>query len=234
MKERIVLIEDSTITARNVINKLSANGFHVHWISKYNDCLEKVQVQLPDLVIVDNIPHQSCEHFCTILRTASLTKNTPVIAYSADDTESFVLNVLNAGADDVVSKQQGLDILLAKIRAVLKRIATFPALEREAVAIGENFRIDPRDCQIAIANQRIFVTPSEFDVIYLLSAYPDRIFSRKEIITLIKGEKYTIAERTVDVFILNLRKKLKSAGQLIMTVRGRGYKLNGEYLSRIG
>ena len=158
-----------------------------------------------------------------VLKTDSITSKIPIIIISALGQEEDIVNGLETGADDYICKPFSLDILLARVKAVLRR-ANRVNNEFEDIVDLEGIKIVPKTRKIFIDNVLTDLTFTEFQILHLLASHPGWVFTRYQIIDKIRGEKYPVTDRSVDFQIVGLRKKMGLKGKLIETIRGVGYR----------
>lgn len=228
MEEQIVLvIEDEEDIQQLVAFNLMKEGFRVRCADSGEQGLRLADSLLPDLVLLD-IMLPGIDGLAVLKQIKGTPKlaKTPVIMLSAKGEEQDIVSGLNLGADDYVPKPFSPKVLLARIRSVLRRKSdaenTGPASTQILSVHG--LTIDFTRRQVTAAGRTITLTVSEFDILALLGRHPGWVYTRQQIIDQIRGQDYTVTERLIDVQIFGLRKKLGSAGELIETVRGIGYR----------
>jgi two-component system phosphate regulon response regulator PhoB len=164
---------------------------------------------------------------CKRLKKEDETKSIPVIMLTAKDTESDIIVGLELGADDYIAKPFSPKVLVARMKSVLRRSRGDESESGDEVIKRSGLSVDTSGREVKFDGAKIDLTYSEIEIILLLIKNPGRVFSRKQIMTAARGDDYLVTERAMDVQIVNLRKKLGEAGELIKTVRGVGYKFNG-------
>lgn len=150
---------------------------------------------------------------------------TPIIFLTAKDTENDMLTGFSVGGDDYISKPFSIKEVIARIKAVSKRRIVSEHIENNKMWIGE-INIDLEVKEVVLGADKIPLTKTEFEILALLAQYPDKVFSREKIIEAVWEESTYITERTVDVHITRLRKKMKSYGQVITNRPGYGYRFD--------
>ena len=164
---------------------------------------------------------------CRKLKRTDSTKDIPIIMLTAKSEDSDVISGLELGAEDYITKPFSPRVLIARIRAVLRR--NIEAQESEAPLISvHRIQIDVKKHEVLVENEFINLSATEFAILNYLASNPGWVFSRNQIIDAVRGQNYPVTERSVDVQILGIRKKLGSQGRYIETVRGVGYRLKGE------
>jgi len=160
---------------------------------------------------------------CRDLRASSSGASAAIIMLTAKGEDADVVTGLELGADDYITKPFSPRVLLARIRAVLRRKQQV-AVDDSAVVKVRELTIDPARHEVLVKGNLVVLTATEFRILHFLSRRPGWVFSRDQIISAVKGDDYPVTDRSVDVQIAGLRKKLGRAGNLIETVRGVGYR----------
>jgi two-component system phosphate regulon response regulator PhoB len=163
---------------------------------------------------------------CRDLKTQPETREIPVIMLTAKSEDIDVVTGLELGADDYITKPFSPRVLVARVRAILRKKSKSSQTEKRGDKIirAEEILIDTRKHVVQINGNSIDLTFSEFRLLQLLAERPGWVFSRYQIVDALRGEDYPVTERSVDVQVVGLRKKLGSAGKYIQTVRGVGYR----------
>ncbi len=160
---------------------------------------------------------------CRRVKQDPETRHVPIVIASAKGEESDIVVGLELGADDYVTKPFSPKVLMARIKTVLRRRAR-EATDEESVIIRENLTIDPVRLIVKVDSHPVELTATEYRVLHFLARRPGWVFTRQQIVDAVKGEDYPVTERSVDVQMVGLRKKLDTAAELIETVRGIGYR----------
>jgi len=182
--------------------------------------------QKPDLILLDiMLPEEDGLSILKKLRTDDRTRAIPVIMLTAKNTEFDKVMGLDCGADDFVSKPFGMMVLLARIRAVLRRAEKESA--QESYQIGD-LVLSLKKHEVTVGGHEIILTYKEFELLALLMANQGQALTRDLLLQRVWGDDYAKETRTLDVHIRTLRTKLGAAGEMIQTVRGIGYKLEGD------
>jgi len=220
----ILVIEDEDDILELVTFHLKLDGYSTSIAATGEDGLRLLRTTPPDLVILDRmLPGIDGLEICRIIKQDAATRHIPVVMLTAKSEEIDVITGLELGADDYITKPFSPRILLARVRAVLRRQNTPSPEEKTAYQI-QNLTIHPGRYTVAVDGAPVELTLTEFHILQLLSQRPGWVFSRYQIVDAIRGEDYIVTERSVDVHIVGLRKKLGDAGQFIETVRGVGYR----------
>ena len=222
-KPRILIVEDEKDILELVKYNLEKEGYLVFTALNAEDGLNLLEKESVQLVILDlMLPGIDGLEACRLIKQDPKTKNIPVIMLTAKSEESDVIVGLQLGADDYVTKPFSPKVLLARIKAVARRLASKQTSE-ETREIG-GLKIDTAKHKITYQNQLIELTTIEFNILEFLSRHPGRVFNRDQIMDRVWKEGRFIIDRAVDVHIRGLRKKMGKAAELIETVRGAGYR----------
>jgi DNA-binding response OmpR family regulator len=216
MRRRILLVEDDPKTRETVALYLQREGYDVDTAGDGVEALERAREGDPHLVVLDlMLPRLDGLAVCRTLRESS---DTAIIMVTARSTEEDKLTGLDLGADDYVTKPFSPRELMARIRAVLRRASEDDVIEAAGITLDRTRR------EVRVGETTVAVTPTEFRLLDALARAGGRTFTRQELVERALGEEYDGLDRTVDVHIMNLRKKLGDAGKAIVTVFGIGYK----------
>ena len=221
----ILLIEDEQDLVELLKYNLAREGYDVEAATTGEDGLKAVRSQTPDLILLDlMLPSMDGLEVCRTLKNREHTAAVPIIMLTAKGEESDVVRGLEMGADDYVPKPFSPRVLLARIRAVLRRqqVATDGAEQRTIQSNGVTIDLDRHE--VYCHGERKDLTATEFRLLSSLAAKPGRVFTRQQIIEMIHEGLAAVTDRSVDVQIVALRRKLGEAGQVIETVRGVGYR----------
>jgi DNA-binding response OmpR family regulator len=219
-----ILVADDKANIRNLVREyLEAENFCVVIAANGREALYAARAEKPDLILLDiMMPEMSGYDFIKTYRKES---ETPIILLTAKLDETDKVLGLELGADDYVTKPFGMKELTARIHAVLRRALRSP-LEPDTLKMG-SIQLDKDSRTVTIANRLVNLTPSEFDLLYILMSSPGRVYSRSDLLLKLQGTTFEGVERTIDVHIRNLRTKIEpdpSNPQYIQTVFGVGYK----------
>ena len=225
----VLIIEDEEDILALVHYNFIRNGFRADLTTSGEDGLTMAQQLKPDLIILDlMLPGLDGLEICRRLKDDKATKSIPIIMLTAKGEEEDIVKGLEMGADDYVTKPFSPQVLLARARTVLRRNGTAESRDKDApIEIGE-LTIHPGRSEVRLGDQPITLTYTEFQVLVLLAKRPGWVFTRGQIVDAVRGEDYAVTERSVDVQIVGLRKKLKDFGKNIETVRGVGYRFRDE------
>ncbi|MDH3463580.1 MAG: response regulator transcription factor [Acidimicrobiia bacterium] len=220
---KVHLVEDESEIRRLVAEALASIGHDVETSATALDGLQRIVATSPDVVVLDlGLPDLDGGELLKMIRAVSAV---PVIVATARDDDSSAIRLLNAGADDYVVKPYSIDHLEARIRAVLRRGPV--AGTSSIVSVGE-LVIDPAAREATLGGEVLDLSPKEFDLLVLLAEKAGQVVSKREILAEVWREPYGGSERTVDVHLSWLRKKLgetASEPRYLVTVHGVGIKL---------
>ncbi len=227
MAETILLVEDEKLLRRSLRFNLERSGYQVNSVSNAEDALQMIERQPPDLILLDiNLPGMDG---LEALREIRKDGRLPVIFLTARRRELDEALGLELGADDYVTKPFDFPVLLARIKAVLRRVeeARAPRPARETVQAGD-LTIDPRGVTATLDGSTLALSPKEFDILHLLASRPGEVLSVDKILNQVWGAEFEGQPQVVYVHIRWLREKIEADPQnpvRIVTVRGKGYKL---------
>ena len=229
MPPYILVIEDEDALSTLLQYNLEKEGYRVVVAPDGEEGLLRVEEQSPDLVVLDwMLPKVSGIEVCRRLRSRHETRNLPIILLTARGEESDRVRGLDTGADDYLTKPFSMTELIARIRAVLRRIR--PGLAEDRISHGD-IVIDRVAHRVRRAGKEVHLGPTEFRLLDYLMQHPGRVFSREQLLDAVWGSDVYVEVRTVDVHVGRLRKALTVADGLrdpIRTVRSAGYALDLE------
>ena len=226
MKPYIIIAEDEDALGTLLSYNLEKEGYDVGIATDGDEALVMIKERLPDLLVCDwMMPKVSGIEVCRRLRQQMATRNLPIVMLTARSEETDRIRGLDTGADDYVVKPFSMVELMARIRAVLRRIR--PALSEDRVEFGE-ISVDRLSHRVQRAGRDIHLGPTEYKLLDYLMQYPRRVFSREQLLDAVWGNDVYVEARTVDVHVGRLRKALNNGDQFdpIRTVRSAGYSLD--------
>ncbi len=222
-KAKVLVIEDDRSLAEVLSYNLKASGYEVIVATDGQDGLLKAETKLPDLVVLDlMLPVVDGLDVCRRLRAQPTTREIPIIMLTAKAEESDEIVGFSLCADDYVTKPFSVKVLLERIKALRRRRTSDGVSDEVTSKLGVT--VDRRRHQAAIEGSSLALTRSEFRLLDTLIRQPGRVFHRAELIDAALGEDTMVMERTIDVHIRALRRKLGERADLIETVRGVGYR----------
>ena len=219
----ILVIEDEKDIRELITFNLKNDDYNVITSINGEEGLEKLALHIPDLILLDiMLPGINGFQFCSLIRKKKKLKDIPVIIITALGDEKNIVKGLEKGADDYITKPFSNKVLLARIKNVLKRNSGNTNYANDIKLSGITILLKQRE--VKIDNQLIRLTYTEFQILFLLMSHPGWVFTRHQIINKVREDNYPVTDRSVDFQIVGLRKKLKSKGNLIRTIRGVGYR----------
>jgi two-component system phosphate regulon response regulator PhoB len=222
--ESILVIEDEEDIAELIRYNLEREGYRVVHAESGERGLEIVRRQRPDLVLLDlMLPGIDGLEVCKRVRADVAGGQTPIIMVTARGEEADVVTGLELGAEDYLTKPFSPRVLVARVRAVLRRRGSEPVAD-DAVIRSHGIEIHPGRHQVTVDETPIELTATEFKILHFLAKRPGWVFTRYQIVDGIRGPNYPVTERSVDVQVVALRRKLGERGEAIETVRGVGYR----------
>ena len=223
---RVLIVEDEPSIAELIAVNLRHNGFQPVWAEDGIAAQRELDAVLPDVILLDwMLPGQSGIVLAQKWRGDARTKAIPILMLTARGDEPDKVAGLDAGADDYITKPFSTQEMLARIRAVLRRRA--PEQVSDSVSIGP-LMLDAATHRVSWNGDPVKVGPTEFKLLHYLMKHPERVHSRSQLLDKVWGDHVFIEERTVDVHIKRLRETLGSAGPMVETVRGAGYRLTAQ------
>jgi two-component system phosphate regulon response regulator PhoB len=222
--ERILVVDDEEDILELLKVNLSREGYTVVEAALGEKAIDLVQKTPPDLIILDlMLPGLNGLEVTRLLKTDPSTRRIPIIMLTAKGEEADIVAGLELGADDYVTKPFSPRVLLARVRAVIRRKIEASAPDRDIIRI-RGLRIDPKKREVIAGDTPVELTFTEFQVLHFLARRPGWVFTRSQIVDASRGDNYPVTERSVDVQVVGLRKKLGGYGDMIETVRGVGYR----------
>jgi len=223
-KEKILIVDDEEDILSLVEYNLKKEGYRTIGVKTGEAALQLVEEETPDLIILDlMLPEMDGLEVCRILKSNENTSDIPIIMLTAKGEETDIVVGLEIGADDYVTKPFSPRVLLARTKALLRRKAKEP-IPKEIIQV-ENLVIDTGKYLVTIEGKPISLTSTEFNLLRFLAQHRGKVFTRNQLLDNVWKDETFVIDRTVDVHIRSLRKKLGSAANLIETVRGVGYRL---------
>ena len=228
MGHRVLIVDDETDLAELLAYNLQRAGYETRVVSDGRAGLEAVDAFGPELVILDvMMPGLTGTEVAQRLRRDARTRHIPIIMLTAKAEESSELDGLSSGADDYLTKPFSMRVLEARIEAVLRRARGVPEPKGSVLRAGP-LEVNV-EAHVATVNGRpLKITVTEFKLLEALVAAEGRVLSRQALITRALGPDVTVTERTVDVHVTSIRKKLGEHADLLRTVRGVGYRLTAD------
>ena len=222
-KEHILAVDDEEDILELIQFNLNREGYKVSTATSGEDALRKVYSKNPDLILLDlMLPDLDGFAVARKLKEDPKKRHIPIIMLTAKGEESDIVTGLELGADDYIVKPFSPRILIARVRTLLRRLDT--SNSKNDILEIKDLVIDPLKHIVSVKGEPVELTVSEFQILYFLAKKPGWVFTRSKIVDEIRGNNYAVTDRSVDVQIVGLRKKLKECGSYIETVRGVGYR----------
>jgi DNA-binding response OmpR family regulator len=224
MSKLIAVVDDEPDIVKLITHNLKKEGFSVKEFYDGTSLLSYVKTTLPDLIILDlMLPELDGLEVCRILKKNERTSSIPIIMLTAKGTETDKVVGLELGADDYIVKPFSPRELVARVKAVLRRMEM--KVEKTKLIKIDDLLIDSRKFEVMIKGKKIDLTTTEFRILTILAERPGWVYTRDQLLDRLWGEDKIVLGRTIDVHITQLRKKLGELGKLVKAIRGIGYKL---------
>jgi DNA-binding response OmpR family regulator len=228
-KLKIVLIEDEQEIINIITSYLNEFGYELVAISDGKKALEYIQSESANntsLYILDRmLPGISGIEILKFIRLYKESRNTPVLILTALSTPEQIIEGLDAGADDYMTKPFDLNVLSARMRTLLRRNISTPSANKKELKHGD-LSIDLDQCKAFIKSNPIDLTLSEFKLLECFLKTPGKVYTRNQLVEYIQDGPVHVTDRTIDTHIFGLRKKLSDYGPIIETIRGVGYRVS--------
>jgi len=228
--QTIVVIDDEEDILELLDFNLTREGYRVILQKDGPQGLAAIRSLIPDLVILDlMLPGLNGLDVCRIVKNDKDLEHIPIVMLTVKGEEEDIVTGFELGADDYITKPFSIHVLVARVRAVLRRSkGKVDIVSNRHIHVG-NLRIDPAMFNVNVQGRDIRLTKMEFGILNTLAENEGRVLTRKQLLKAVQGNVETVTDRTIDVHLASLRKKLGDTGYLIQTVRGVGYRLKSEY-----
>jgi len=224
-KETILIVDDEEDIIELIKYNLKNEGYSILTAQSGEQAIKIAKLSLPDLIVLDlMLPGIDGLEVTRYLRSAEQTRDMPIVMLTAKGEESDIITGLELGANDYISKPFSPKVLVARIRAILRRSRNESEQAPEGIKQEGDLIIDRKRHVVTLEGSAVDLTISEFELLCFLADKKGWVFTRGQIVDAIRGENYAVTERSVDVVIVGLRKKLKNYASAIETVRGVGYR----------
>lgn len=221
---KVLVIEDESDIRELIHFHLLKENYHVLLAGDGEEGLRLTKKERPDLILLDiMLPKIDGLKVCQKIKANPQFKHIPIIIITAKGTEEDMVMGLDLGGDDYLTKPFSPKILMARIRSQLRKSQSRQKEQNQLTQIS-GIQIDPIKRKVSTQGGEIKLTYGQFQILHILTQKPGQVFSRSNIVDLVRGENHAITDRSVDVQIVLLRKKLGLQGNLIETVRGVGYR----------
>jgi DNA-binding response OmpR family regulator len=228
-RRKIIVIEDEPDILETIEHNLAREGFAVATAANGESGLERVRREGADLVVLDLLlPGLHGLDVCRALKMDAVTRRIPIIMVTARGEESDVVLGLGVGADDYVTKPFKPRELVARVHAVLRRGTLQEDKHANQRVVWEGVVIDPLRHEVLLDGAPVPFTATEFRLLHLLASHPGRVFTRDQLVSRVIGDGAVVIDRNIDVHVRAIRQKLGDHRELIMTIRGVGYRFKDE------
>ena len=225
VKPRVLVVDDEDDLLELVRYNLAKDGYDVECVGSGEQALQSARTNPPDLVVLDlMLPAVDGLEVCRRLKADPKTRDILIVMLTAKGEESDMVAGLERGADDYIAKPFSPRVLSARVRALLRRDESRRLEERETTIEVHELTIHPGRHEAMLVGQLLELTYTEFALLTFLAKRPGWAFSRAQIVDAVKGADYPVTERSVDVQVAGLRRKMGDHGDYIETVRGVGYR----------
>jgi len=222
---QILVVDDEEDLLELVAYNLTKEGYQVACVASGEEALQAARKQPPDLIVLDlMLPAVDGLEVCRRLKANSKTRDIPIMMLTAKSEEGDMIAGLDCGADDYIAKPFSPRVLNARVKALLRRKEAELQASLEVTIDVQELSIHPGRHEVTLAGKPLELTYTEFALLQFLAKRPGWAYTRTQIVDAVKGEDYPVTERSVDVQVAGLRKKLGSFGSYIETVRGVGYR----------
>jgi len=219
------VVEDEEEILELVTYNLNREGYAVESVSSGEAALRRIEAKAPDVVLLDlMLPGVDGLEVCKAIKGKDSTKNIAIIMLTARSEEADIVTGLELGADDYITKPFSRRVLLARVKAVFRRLVEGEKQSADEIIRTHEITIDPGRHEVRVNDENVVLTLTEFRVLHFLANRPGWVFTRSQIVEAVRGDDYPVTDRSVDVQIVGLRKKLGESGRHIETVRGVGYR----------
>jgi two-component system phosphate regulon response regulator PhoB len=223
-KEKVLVVDDEEDLLELLRFNLTKEGYHIVCAASGEEALKAVRSDMPDLILLDlMLPDIDGLDVAGRLRKDPDTRHIPIVMLTAKGEEADIVAGLELGADDYITKPFSRKVLVARLRAVLRRKGGEPVEEDSVIAVHD-LVIHPGRREVLVQGKPVKLTFTEFGILHFLARKAGWVFTRSQIVDAVRGDDYFVTDRSVDVQVVGLRKKLGPAGQCIETVRGVGYR----------
>jgi two-component system phosphate regulon response regulator PhoB len=223
-KERILVVDDEEDILELVRFHLTREGYQLTLAATGEDALKKAKHETFDLIVLDlMLPGLDGLEVAKALKADARTKSVPIVMLTAKGEDADVVSGLEIGADDYITKPFSPRVLTARVKAVLRRRSKAALDDIRVITIHE-LEIHPGKRTVLAGGKPLELTYTEFQLLCILTRRPGWVFTRSQIVDAVHGSDYSVTDRSVDVQVVGLRKKLGAYGHYIETVRGVGYR----------
>ena len=223
--KKILIVEDEFDILKLIEFNIKKEGFDVIAVSDGESAIKEVRANKPDLILLDlMLPGISGLDVCHLIQKDTELSQIPILMLTAKGEESDVVRGLEAGADDYVIKPFSVKVLLARIKALLRRDFSQEFDKKNKPLIFDRLSIHAGKRIVKVDGKIIDLTYMEFQILFTLASHSNWVYTRTQLIDEIRGDNYIVTDRSIDFQVVGLRKKLGEASKYIKTVRGVGYR----------
>ena len=223
-REKILIVEDEEDILELIRYNLHKDGYQVSTAMTGENGIEVARRVIPDLILLDiMLPGMDGLEVCKLLKHEPATMKIPIIMLTAKGEEADIVTGLELGADDYMTKPFSPKIVIARVRNILRR-KNRDEMDDKSTIKHKDLVIHPGRHEVLVKGKMVDLTFTEFRVLQFLAKRPGWVYTRAQIVDAVRGEDYPVTDRSVDVQIVGLRRKLGSCGSYIDTVRGVGYR----------
>lgn len=226
MVRRILVVEDEAPIREMLCFVLEQKGYQPIEAEDYDDALEKICEPYPELILMDwMLPGGSGINLIKHLKRDELTRQIPVVMLTARGEEEDKVRGLEVGADDYITKPFSPKELMARLKAVMRRVS--PTSLDDVIDV-QGLKLDPVSHRVTTNDEPLDMGPTEFKMLHFFMTHQERVYSREQLLNNVWGTNVYVEDRTVDVHIRRLRKALEAGGhaKMVQTVRGAGYRFS--------
>ena len=228
MSRKMLVVDDEAPIREMLVFVLEQNGFQAIEAQDYDSAMDALVEPYPDMILLDwMLPGTSGVQIAKKIKNSDYTRHIPIIMLTARGEEEDKIKGLEVGADDYVTKPFSPKELMARIKAVFRRVS--PTSLEEAIEV-HGLRLDPISHRVTSAGNELDMGPTEFKLLHFFMTHPERVYSREQLLDNVWGTNVYVEDRTVDVHIRRLRKAIAPMGhdKLVQTVRGAGYRFSSK------
>lgn len=222
-KARILVVDDEEDLCEILQFNLESEGYEVDTANSAEEALKKDLATYHLLMLDVMMGEISGFKMAGMIRKNDKLAHLPIIFITAKDTENDMLTGFNIGADDYISKPFSIREVTVRVKAILRRTMTADSTDKDSILQYENLKIDTTRKKVFLGEEPVDLTKKELEMLLLLVSHPGRVYSREDILTAVWSDDVYVLDRTIDVNITRLRKKLGDFGQHIVTRLGYGY-----------
>lgn len=227
VRDTVLVVDDEDDIVELVRYNLTQAGFDVITATNGAAAVQMATEHLPRLIVLDlMLPGMNGLDVCRHLKRQSSTASVPILMLTACGEEPDIVAGLELGADDYVTKPFSPRVLTARVRSILRRVGSeAPPVSEDVLVDCHGVQIDPKRFEVTVDGSKTELTSTEFKILHFLCRNRGFVFTRSQIVDSVHGEDYPVTDRSIDVQVVGLRRKLGSCGEMIETVRGIGYRV---------